>query len=148
MLQFEVPQFIDIEDRIIGPFSLMQFAFVGVGALLDVLLFRIFKFSIPFFLLGLPITLLALAISFGSFNGRRVYNVIPVFIEYLTSPKVYIYSKQHISASEIDIKPIVLSAADAEVEDLEAPQSKLKRLTTLLEQKDREEYQIVNGRRE
>jgi hypothetical protein len=148
MLQFEVPQFIDIEDKIIGPFSLKQFGFVGAGTLLDVALFRIFGFSIPFFLFGLPIALLTLAVSFGTFNGRRVYNIFPIFIEFLTSTKVYIYSKQHISESEIDIKPMVLNPVEPSSQDsLEPPQSRLKRLTALLEQKDKEEYQIVNGPR-
>jgi hypothetical protein len=146
MLQFEVPQFIDIEDKIIGPFSLKQFAFVGAGTLIDVALFRIFKFSAPFFLLGLPIALLTLAIAFGTFNGRRVYNTIPVFIKFIGSTKVYIYSKQHVSPDDIELKPMILNTTE-DPETLEAPQSRLAKLTALLEQKDKEEYQLVNGRR-
>lgn len=146
MLQFEIPQFIDIEDHIIGPFTLKQFAFVGTGVLLDVALFRIFKFTIPFFFLAFPITLLALVISFGKFNGRRVYNIVPIFIKFISSPKIYIYSRRHISPKEVEIQPIVLNP-ETNPEEPEEAQSKLRRLSTLLEQKNQEEYKIVNGPR-
>ena len=39
MPQFEVPQFVDVESKIVGPLTLKQFGFVAVPALISFFLF-------------------------------------------------------------------------------------------------------------
>ena len=54
-MRFEVPQFIEIEDKIIGPLTWKQFIYLagGVGALL-ILYYLIDSFTI-FVMFGLPL---------------------------------------------------------------------------------------------
>ena len=146
MLQFPVPQFVDVEDKIIGPFTLKQFGFVFGGGLLIVAIFRILGNSFFFYLLALPAAILTLGLSFGRFNGRYVYDVVPIFIAYLTSDKRLIFEKNR-DVGEIDIKPITMEqirASNVKVVPEEPVQSRLKQITNLLEQKDEDEYKTLH----
>ena len=149
-MQFPVPQFIDVEDKIIGPFTLKQFGFIFGGGLIEVLLFRTLGLGIVFFLLGIPIALLTLGISFGQFNGKHIYEVIPVFLKFLGEPKVLVFHKNR-SVSNLQITPITVetfqniqkqNAAPAEQEPV---QNRLKNLSRMLDQKNQEEAEILKN---
>ncbi len=148
-MQFPVPQFIDTEDKIIGPFTLKQFGFVFAGGLIVVMLFKLFGFGIIFVLVGLPIALLTLFISFGNFNGKKVYNAVPLFIKYLSAPKAMIFQKErnvdNLNIQTITVEQIqAMNAKNSAVApDVEAPQTQLKRLSRLLDQKNQQEQEII-----
>jgi hypothetical protein len=93
-MQFPVPQFTDVEDKIIGPLTIKQFGIVfGMGMILFLgysatksVIVLIFLFMI----LGIP----ALALAFGKVNGRPIYNSIGYFVAFFLSPKVMVFHKQ------------------------------------------------------
>ncbi|MFA6304250.1 MAG: PrgI family protein [Patescibacteria group bacterium] len=68
MRQFTVPQFIDVEDKIIGPITVRQFVILIVGGLF---IFLEYKLSdITFFLfIGIPTALLFVIFAFVKING-------------------------------------------------------------------------------
>ena len=68
-MQFEVPQFIEIEDKIFGPFTWRQFLYLGGGVGMGVVLFLTTPF-IVFLIIGLPLAVLAGALSFYPVNNR------------------------------------------------------------------------------
>lgn len=149
-MQFPVPQFLDVEDKIIGPFSLKQFGFVFGGGLLVVAIFKIFGMGPVFVVLGLPIALLTLFLSFGNFNGKKVYEAVPLFIKFATAPKVMIFQKER-TVDDLNIGPITIEQIQAvnaknSVSEIpvESAQSQLKRLSRLLDQKTDEEAEIIN----
>ncbi len=149
-MQFPVPQFLDVEDKIFGPFSLKQFGFVFFGGLIVVAIYRIFGIGFVFIILGLPIAIFTLFMTFGSFNGKKVYNVIPVFLNYISMPKRMIFHKTaHLDG--LDVKPMTMeqykeiTGANAAKEVIvEAPQTRLQEVTHLLQQKNAEEQEIIN----
>ncbi len=146
-MQFPVPQFIDIEDKIIGPFTLKQFGFIFGGGVLIAALFRILQLSVIFFFLAVPIALISIAFAFGQFNGKPLYNSIPIFMNFLTSPKRMVFHKDKASVDDLDIKAIMaapISVAPQEQPIVEEPASKLHRLSMLLDQKAVQEIEIVN----
>ena len=51
--QFTVPQFIDAEDKIIGPITGRQFIIMMVVIIVDIILYSILPF-VPFLLIGIP----------------------------------------------------------------------------------------------
>ncbi|MDB4940402.1 MAG: hypothetical protein JWO40_827 [Candidatus Doudnabacteria bacterium] len=153
-MQYPVPQFIDIEDKIIGPFTLKQFGFFFGGGILVVVIFKIFQFGIVFILLGVPIALLTLFISFGKFNGKPMYEGIPIFIKFLSAPKVMIFQKER-NVDNLNIGPITIEQIQAVTNkqqaasmQVESAQSQLKRLSRLLDQKSTEEEEIINKNNE
>lgn len=153
-MQFPVPQFIDIEDKIIGPFGLKQFGFIFTGGLIILGLFKIFTLGIFFYLLAIPIALITLYFAFATFNGKPVYNQVPVFIKFLTTPKNMVFHKEAGPLDDLNISAINLqntmeqSAARVPKIASESETNKLKRISMLLDQKSDEEYEIINRRKD
>jgi len=147
-MQFPVPQFIDIEDKIIGPFTLKQFGIIFAAGLIDVALFRIFQLGVVFFIVGIPVAIIGLIMAFGQFNGKHLYDSIPLALKFLSEPKQLVFHKTA-RMDNLDIKTITVEQVNAAsqnsvVTEEESPQSKLKNLTRLLQEKSEEEAQLVN----
>ena len=92
-MRFEVPQFIEIEDKIIGPFTWKQFVYLagGVGILL-ILYFLIPSFII-FVIVGLPFGALSASLAFQTVNNRPFSFFLESFVNYLTKKKLYLWRK-------------------------------------------------------
>ena len=92
-MRFEVPQFIDIEDKIFGPLTWRQFVYLGGGVGAAVVMFLIFPFFI-FVILGLPIALLAGALAFYPINNRPFSYFLEAMYNYFTSDKLYLWHRK------------------------------------------------------
>ena len=92
-MRFEVPQFIDIEDKIFGPLTWRQFIYIGGGVGMAVVIFLTTNF-IVFLFVGLPIALLALALSFYKVNSRSFSYFLEAMFNYLTSQRMYFWEKK------------------------------------------------------
>ncbi len=92
-MRFEVPQFIDIEDRIFGPLTWRQFLYLGGGVGMAVVIFLTTNF-IVFILLGLPIAVLALALSFYPVNSRPFSYFLEAMFNYITRQRMYFWRKK------------------------------------------------------
>ncbi len=90
MTQYQVPQFIDIEDRIIGPLTLKQFIYLAFAAAILFVFWFLFKFYI-WIVVALPITALALAFAFLKINDRPFAYFFIAAVSYFTKPKLYIF---------------------------------------------------------
>jgi hypothetical protein len=91
-MQFNVPQFIDVEDKIIGPLSLKQFLLLLGGGMVLVLLWYFFKLWFVL-LVGGPIVLAIAASIFIKINGRPLPTVFMAWLNYWLKPKFYIWKK-------------------------------------------------------
>ena len=90
-MQYQVPQFIELEDRIIGPLTLKQFLYLAfAGALLFVFWF-LFVFYI-WIIIALPMAALAATFAFLKINDRPFVYFFLAFVKYFTKPKLYIFS--------------------------------------------------------
>lgn len=106
-MRFEVPQFIDIEDKIFGPLTFKQFIYVTGGGGLCYGVYRLLPiyFAIP---IMLAIALLAWALAFYKINNQPFIKVGQAFIVFLTKNKLYVWQKQTTpqKAPEPVIKPV------------------------------------------
>jgi hypothetical protein len=144
-MQFAVPQFTDVEDKIIGPFTLKQFLIVVAVGGLDLFFWSLLKFSFFFFVFALPTTIVGLGITFGKFNGRPVYSYVLTFIDFVTKPHVRVFNREEISiVSKIEKKPMADKQKQAAVE--EPKESRLKKLAYLLDQKVQEEDELLDAK--
>lgn len=92
MTQYQVPQFIDIEDRIIGPLTLKQFIYLAFAAALLFVFWFLFKFYI-WIIVALPVIALALAFAFLKINDRPFVYFFLAAIFYFIKPKLYIFGE-------------------------------------------------------
>lgn len=95
-MQFKVPRNIDLEDKIVGPLTLVQFLYLLGGALIDYMMFQSFgtKNMGIFLVFGIPIALVALALAFLKIQEQPLSHFFSVGLLYLTKPKVRLWKRQ------------------------------------------------------
>ena len=92
-MQFQVPQFIDTEDKIVGPFSLKQFAYVGVAGILSAILY--FFGQLWLWVIGsIFIFGIALAFAFVRVGGRSFANLVVSAFNFYWKPQTYIWKPE------------------------------------------------------
>jgi hypothetical protein len=92
-MRFEVPQFIDVEDKIFGPFTFKQFLYLAGGAGTCYVLWHL----LPGFLAILaiiPVAALAGALTFYRVNGKPFIQVIESWISFRLQSKLYLWKKE------------------------------------------------------
>jgi len=93
-MQYQVPQFIEVEDKIIGPLSFKQFVYLAGGAGLS---FVLYISSLPF-LIALPLIAiaigLALAFAFYRVNNKSFADFIEAALKYAVGSRLYIWKKE------------------------------------------------------
>jgi len=93
-VQFQVPQYIEVEDKIIGPLSLKQFMYLGGAAGIAYILFK----KLPWFI-GLPLIGLvagfALMLAFYPKEkfGRPFVEILQSGFKYITHNRLYTWKR-------------------------------------------------------
>lgn len=106
-MQFRVPQFIDLEDKIVGPLTLKQFAYVlGAGGF-SFLIWTFIPIKILAVILILPTAGFFLALAFVKINERPFINVLESALEYYTSSKVYTWQQPSEQVVDDNISKVV-----------------------------------------
>ena len=98
MQQFQVPQFIDVEDKIFGPLTVKQFVYLLGGGGFVVILYVLHLPSIIFWLLAAPIGGFFAALAFLKINGQPFIQVLNNAVNHFSRPRLYIWKKREIKA--------------------------------------------------
>lgn len=132
-MRFQVPQFIEIEDKIFGPLTFKQFIYVAGGVGLSVILF-LFLPTFLAIIIALPIVLFAAALAFYKVNSKPFVNVVEAFVKYTLTNKLYIWKKTDNPRPTTDDKGNTKPIQQVYVPKLS--ESKLKELTWSLDIKE------------
>ena len=92
-MRFEVPQFIEIEDKIFGPLTWRQFLYLGGGIGMAVVLFFTTNL-IVFVIVGLPLAILAGALSFYPVNNRPFSYFLEAVFNYFSKQRLYLWQQK------------------------------------------------------
>lgn len=92
-MRFQVPQFIEVEDKIFGPLTVTQFVYLAGGGGFFVALWLLLPLWLAI-LLGAPVALLGLALAFYKINDRPFIDVLQAAVEYRTKNRLYIWDKE------------------------------------------------------
>ena len=98
-MQFQVPQFIETEDKIVGPLTLRQFLYIGAAGLLSFLLFFVLKIWFWFMITAILGTLTS-ALAFIKYNGRPMHVIILSAFKYLWQPRFYLWKRTEPASAE------------------------------------------------
>jgi hypothetical protein len=93
MDQFVVPQFIDAEDKIIGPLTARQFVELLVTGLLVFTFFKLLSF-VWFLVIGLPTFALGVVLTFVRINGQAFHLFLLNLIQSLKKPRLRVWDKR------------------------------------------------------
>jgi hypothetical protein len=98
-MQFKVPQFIDIEDKLFGPFTFRQFAYLAGGAGASFVLYKALPLWLAIIFI-LPVVGLSLALVFYKINEKPFIFYLQAGLNYFVSNKLYIW-KQRLAKPEV-----------------------------------------------
>jgi hypothetical protein len=139
-MRFQVPQFIEVEDKIFGPLTFKQFIYVAGGVGICVVLFTL----LPKFLaiiISLPIGAFAAALAFYKVNEKPFIHLVEAFFKFHTGNKLYIWKKE-------EKVPVAKPPEAMQLQQVIVPklsESKLKELTWSLDIKNSENPVTSNG---
>ncbi len=90
-MEYQVPQFIEVEDKIIGPLSLKQFIFVsgGIGICVALVLYLHF-IGVA---LAIPVAVFALALAFYKINNKSFAEILEAGFNYYIKGRLYLWKK-------------------------------------------------------
>ena len=130
-MRFQVPQFIEFEDKIFGPLTLKQFIYLAGSVGMAAVLFSLLpKFIAVIF--AVPIIIFGVALAFYKVNNRPFIVMVESFFKYMKSKKLYIWNKKSKEVRNTEFGP-------REKSELYVPKlsdSKLKDLTWSLDVKE------------
>jgi hypothetical protein len=139
MAQYQVPQFIEVEDKIFGPLTLKQFIYLaGAGGL------ALLCFTLLPLMLALPLAGIAGGIGAGfafyKVNGRPLIVAAEHAFSYLLGNKLYLWKQREVAREA----PVQEKKADTDPSMITVPrlsQSRLKDLSWSLNIKDQNQPQ-------
>lgn len=132
-MEYQVPQFIEVEDKIFGPLSLKQFIFVagGIGLCVILVLYLPFFFGV---LLAIPVALFSGALAFYKVNNKNFVEIVEAAVNFYTKNRLYLWKKE--VKAEKEAAPV--AAPPAARQKLGLSQGKLKELAWSLDIKDQD----------
>ncbi|MFH1393152.1 MAG: PrgI family protein [Patescibacteria group bacterium] len=98
-MQYQVPQFVDLEDRIVGPLTLKQFLYLAFAGALVFVFWFLFNFYV-WIIISIPVAAMASAFAFLKINDRPFVYFFLSFVKYFSKPKLYIFSSKPQEAPE------------------------------------------------
>ena len=113
MQQFTVPQFIEVEDRIIGPVTARQFVIMLATCLLCAAWYKIFPFEI-FIVLGVATLAVGSTFSFVRINGMPFHFFALNIIQTMRNPSLRVWQVQNQLFIEQDLNLVKVAPPDGQ----------------------------------
>src|SRR5437868_366611 len=131
-MKYQVPQFIEVEDKIFGPLTLKQFIYIVGGAGLSVILYLFLPLFISIILIIVIMTF-SLALAFYKINNKPFIFLIESAIKYIFGTKLYIWKREQkpVTEAQTSEKDFETTAFIPKLSD-----SKLRELTWTLDTKE------------
>ena len=90
-MRFQVPQFINVEDKIFGPFTLKQFIYLAGGGGICFVIWTFLKWWGV--ILIIPVALFAVALAFYKVHSKPFISVIESAFKYYMNNQLYTWKK-------------------------------------------------------
>lgn len=116
-MEYQVPQFIEVEDKLIGPLTLKQFIYIAgaAGICIVLVVYLPLIFAIP---LALLVGGIGAALAFYKINSKPFVNVLEDGFNYYTRSKLFLWRHEGKSTAEMNA---AASASAAAAEALRKP---------------------------
>ncbi|MDD5463691.1 MAG: PrgI family protein [Candidatus Moranbacteria bacterium] len=87
-----VPQYIDVEDKIAGPLTAKQLGWIIILGIILIILWNVVPMAV-FFIIGIPVTILFVSLAFYRPYGQPLASFFLYGIMYFFRPKIYIWKR-------------------------------------------------------
>lgn len=133
-MRYQVPQFIEVEDKIFGPLTARQFIYLAGGGGVTLAAFS----TLPIIwagIISMPFVGLAIALAFYKVNGQPFIKILENAFSFLIGKKLYLWSSEHPRLRKQNA-PATLAPKEETVFIPKLTESKLRELTWSLNIKD------------
>ncbi|MFA6130942.1 MAG: PrgI family protein [Patescibacteria group bacterium] len=96
--QFVVPQFLEVETKMIGPITGRQFIILLAVLLLDFLFYRIFLNLVAILAFDIPITAIGVVFAFARYNGQPFHYIVLNMVQTFRKPRLRVWNKEYSDA--------------------------------------------------
>ncbi len=135
-MRFQVPQFIEVEDKF-GPLTIKQFIYLAGGGGLAFVLWSFVPLPLVFkIVIILPVLAFALALAFYRINGKPFIYIVEAAFKYFFAAKLYIWRKAEKKPETVLFEEGAKGDQYAKISVPKISDSKLKDLTWSLDIKE------------
>jgi hypothetical protein len=106
MQQFTVPQFIDVESKIIGPITTRQFLIILGAAIVVGISYRFFDFSL-FLVITVVTFLITVLFAFVKINGAPFHQFVLSMLKTLRRPGIRVWNNRAIAPTNFTTAPVI-----------------------------------------
>ncbi|KKW30166.1 MAG: hypothetical protein UY72_C0020G0010 [Candidatus Uhrbacteria bacterium GW2011_GWD2_52_7] len=99
--QFVVPQFLDVESKIIGPITARQFLILLAVLLIEFMIYSIFLNVVIVIALGVPVLGIGLVFAFAKVNGQPFHFIALNYVQTFRRPHLRVWDK---TISDADLR--------------------------------------------
>lgn len=135
-MQFQVPQFIEVEDKIFGPLTFKQFVYIAGAAGIGYMLWRV----LPIFL-AVPLIIVFVgggaALAFFKYNGQPFILALEHGFYYFIHTKLYLWSTESSAPKAAAVQTPLQAMGANEVYVPKLSDSRLHELAWSLDIKER-----------
>lgn len=128
-MRFQVPQFIEVEDKIFGPLTIKQFIYLAGGAGMAFIIYSLIPLpKLINIVIAIPFLAFSVALAFYKINNKPFIFVVEAAVKYFFSNKLYIWKKSdNIKSEKVTDNPkevgglasiMVPKIADSKLKDL------------------------------
>lgn len=132
-MEYQVPQFIEVEDKIFGPFTLKQFVYIAGGVGLCAILILYFPLVIGI-VLALPVAAFTAALAFYKVNNKPFVEILEAAFNYYIGDRLYLWKKDEQKQAAAP----VAAPLPQDPQKLQLTQSRLKDLAWSLDIQDKD----------
>jgi hypothetical protein len=92
-MEYQVPQFIEVEDKIFGPLTFKQFVYIagGTGLCVALILYLPLMFGI---ILSIPVAAFSGALAFYKVNNKTFTDMLAAGFSFYTKSRLYLWRKE------------------------------------------------------
>lgn len=132
-MEYQVPQFIEVEDKIFGPFTLKQFVYVAGGVGLCAILILYLPLIVGI-ILALPVAAFTAALAFYKVNNKPFVEILEAGFNYYIGDRLYLWKKEQPKQAA----PVAAPPTPQDPQKLQLTQSRLKDLAWSLDVQDKD----------
>lgn len=132
-MQYYVPQFIEMESKVIGNFTLKQFLIITSPLALIAILFFIFKSKVVVIFFGIIFVGGGVMLAFYKFQGQDIMSVISYGFNYFFNPREYIWFKEGEQKMTLREIKTVIEQKEKVIPTIRKEESKLKKMSWLIQ---------------
>jgi hypothetical protein len=120
-MRFQVPQFTEVEDKIIGPLTFKQFVYLAGSAGAIVVLFTFLPMFIAV-IFAVPLGILGVMLAFYRVNNQPFIRVVEAYVKYAMTSKLYLWKheeKKNVEQNKKTVNPnLVPKLSESKLRDL------------------------------